>query len=219
MPGLSTLAMLAVLLFLGTWQLQRLVWKQGQLAAIAVAETAPPVPLGPTPAPYTRVRVEGVFPPATVVAYGSETRSIRGATVGGTRLIAVLMRDDGPPVLVDQGWIPDMLANPLPIMAAEQAVVEGYVRPAETPGTFTPAPDLERKRFYALDPVAIGRALGVTDLAPFIVVAMSPTGIGDPARAMPRPANNHLTYALTWYGLAVVLLVIFAIYVRKVRRP
>ena len=40
-----------------------------------------------------------------------------------------------------------------------------------------------------------------------------------PARTLPRPANNHLSYAITWYGLATGLLVIFALYARKVLRP
>ena len=83
------------------------------------------------------------------------------------------------------------------------------------------APDLRVHRFYALDPAAIGRTLGETDLAPFVLVAMGPPptgGFPDPARAMPRPVNNHLTYALTWYGLAGVLVVIFGLYLRKAAR-
>jgi surfeit locus 1 family protein len=40
-------------------------------------------------------------------------------------------------------------------------------------------------------------------------------GHPDPAKRLPRPPNNHLQYAVTWYGLAVGLLVIFAAYVRK----
>ena len=218
--GLSTLAMLAVLLFLGTWQVQRLAWKQAIIAALEAAERRPPVVLGAqTPAPFARVEVQGVFAPGKVAAYGSETRSIRGATVGGARLLAVLDREDGAAVLVDRGWIPDALANSLPTIAASPAVIEGYVRPAESGGMFTPAPNLAMRRFYALDPVVIGRALGVGELAPFVLVEMGPTGIPDPVRSLPRPVNNHLIYALTWYGLAVVLVVIFVIYLRKVLRP
>jgi surfeit locus 1 family protein len=47
----------------------------------------------------------------------------------------------------------------------------------------------------------------------------TPPATPDPARTLPRPPNNHLTYAITWYGLAIALLVVFALYARKVRTP
>jgi len=45
------------------------------------------------------------------------------------------------------------------------------------------------------------------------------TAIPEPAHALPRPVDNHLSYALTWFGLAATLLVIFILYARKVLRP
>jgi surfeit locus 1 family protein len=63
----------------------------------------------------------------------------------------------------------------------------------------------------------------VPNLAPYTLIAMSapgtPPATPDPARTLPRPPNNHLTYAITWYGLAIALLVVFALYARKVRTP
>ena len=52
-PGLMTLAMLFVLVGLGTWQVYRLHWKEAILARIASAEAAPPIPLQAVPEPYT----------------------------------------------------------------------------------------------------------------------------------------------------------------------
>jgi surfeit locus 1 family protein len=210
-PALSTLAMLAVLLFLGTWQVQRLLWKQALLAAIAAAERAPATPLGPDPAPLARVRAEGSFLPATAL-YSAEPRP---GTTDGARLLAVLTRPGAPPVLVDRGWVP----IPTPPLPPPPAAVEGYIRPPEPAGAFTPAPDLAAKRFYALDPAAIGPTLGIPNLAPYILVAMGDPGLPDPARTLPRPTNNHLAYAITWYGLAIALLAIFALHTRKVLRP
>ncbi len=216
-PGLSTLVMLAVLLFLGTWQVGRMVWKQDVLAAIAAAERRPAVPLAGDPPMLARVRAEGSFAPVSAL-YGAEVRSVGGVPTGGARLLGVLLREGAPPVLVDRGWVP----VPVPSTSAGAAVIDGYIRPPDQPGAFTPADDLAGRRFYTLAPATIGRALGFAEIAPFVLVAMGPApadSFPDPARSMPRPTNNHLTYALTWYGLAVVLLVIFAIYVRKVRRP
>jgi surfeit locus 1 family protein len=96
--------------------------------------------------------------------------------------------------------------------------IDGYVRPAEHPGLFSASDDPAARQFYTLDPQAIGTALGLQHVAPFTLVAMGPTpaaGYPDPARHLPRPPNNHLQYAITWYGLAVALLVIFGAYVRK----
>ena len=53
--------MLALLLGLGTWQVQRLHWKEAILARIAAAEAAPAIPLPPHPAPFTKVRVAGTL--------------------------------------------------------------------------------------------------------------------------------------------------------------
>lgn len=212
-PTISTLAMLAVLLFLGTWQMDRLAWKQDVLAAIAAAEQRPPVPLAATSPLLARVRAEGVFAPLGAL-YGAEVRDVAGVPTGGARLLGVLLRDGAPAVLVDRGWVP----VPTPNLVTGPATIDGYIRPPDAPGAFTPADDLPGRRFYTLAPAAIGRALGVAELAPYILVAMGPSpasGYPEPARTMPRPANNHLTYAFTWFGLAAVLLVIFALHVRS----
>jgi surfeit locus 1 family protein len=220
-PVLSTLAMLAVLLALGTWQVQRLFWKRAILQAVDAAESAPPTPLGAAPIPFARVIATGTFDPAITALYGTELRPAGGANIGGARALAILRRDGAAPLLVDRGWVPAGTgAPPPPPPPTGPATVTGYVRPAEPPGWFTPAPDPATSRFYALDPATIGPALGVPGLAPFTLVALGPAAPGqpEPARALPRPANNHLSYAITWYGLAVALLVVFAVYLRKVLR-
>jgi surfeit locus 1 family protein len=218
-PGLMTLVMLATLLTLGTWQVSRLLWKQDLLAAIAAAERAPPVPLaslppGIAPPPFARLRAEGSFDDLTAL-YGAE---VRGNT-GGARLLGILRREGAPPVLVDRGWVP----VPPPPVPAGPAAIEGFARPPDSVGPFSPADDLAGRRFYTLNPSAIGHSLGVRNLAPYTLVALAPPGappgVPEPARTLPRPPNNHLVYAITWYGLAVALLVVFALYARKVLRP
>ncbi len=210
LPGLMTLVMLATLLALGTWQVSRLLWKRDLLAAIAASEQRPALPLGPSPPAFARVRAEGRFEPLTAL-YGAEVRG----EAGGARLLGILRREGAPPLLVERGWVP----VPPPAIASGPAAVEGYIRPADAPGWFSPTDDLAGRRFFTLNPAAIGQALGVPDLAPYTLVAMGPPGMPDPARTLPRPPNNHLPYAITWYGLAIALLVIFALYARKVVRP
>lgn len=59
------------------------------------------------------------------------------------------------------------------------------------------------------------------DAAPFTLIAMGapqPGSLPDPARTLPRPPNNHLSYAFTWFGLAASLVAVFSVYARKVIR-
>jgi surfeit locus 1 family protein len=96
--------------------------------------------------------------------------------------------------------------------------VTGYVHPGDMPGLFSATDSPATREFYTLNPAAIGAALGLHNVAPFILVALGPTppdGYPDPAKHLPRPPNNHLSYAITWYGLAAALVVIFVVWTRK----
>jgi surfeit locus 1 family protein len=217
-PGLMTVAMLAVLLGLGTWQVERLHWKQALLARIARAEAAPAAPLPAAPEPYAKVQVTGRLRDDLAASYGADVRDISAGTVLGTQLIVPLERTDAETILVDRGWVPDKRPGALALPEGE-VTVEGYVRPGDTPGMFSATDSPPTRQFYTLDPVAIGAALGLHRVAPFVLVAVCPAPperFPDPARHLPRPLNNHLSYAITWYGLAVALVVIFALWARKV---
>jgi len=210
-PGLSTLAMLAVLIGLGTWQVQRLHWKQGLLADIDRAEAAPAIELGATPLAFTKVRATGRFRPNLTATYGAEGRDLLTGPTMGADVLAILDRDNAPSLLVDRGWAPTG-AQPTP---QGEVTVEGYIRLPDPGGLFTPAPDPQGHRFYALDPAPIGQTLGVTNLAPYTLMAMGDASTPDPVRRLPRPPNDHLGYAITWYSLAAILAVIFGLYARK----
>lgn len=218
-PGLSTLAMLAILVGLGTWQVQRLHWKHALLAQIATAEAQPPIPLGPAPSPFQKVRAMGVLRGDLAALYGAEVRDLpNGASALGAHLIVPLDRPGEMPLLVDRGWVREEGA-PLPPTPMGMTTVEGYIRPGEQAGLFSARDDPAGRKFYTLDPQAIGAALGLRVVAPYTLVALGPPGLPDPARALPRPPDNHLQYALTWYGFALILLVIFFLHARKVLRP
>ncbi|MBR0657324.1 SURF1 family protein [Plastoroseomonas arctica] len=212
-PVLVVLPAFLILLGLGTWQLQRLAWKTELLAAIAAAEAGPAAPLGPVAVPFTKVAAAGRFDHAREVILGVELRG----TVLGTRLLTPLVRMDAATVLVDRGWVP--LDASAPIVRPEgEVTVTGWVRPAEPGGLFAATDDLAGRRFYSFDPEKIGHALGLARVAPFGLVALGEAAaevLPDPSRTLPRPNNNHLGYVVTWYGLALALLVVFAIWARR----
>jgi surfeit locus 1 family protein len=224
-PGLSTLAMLIVLIGLGTWQVYRLHWKEGILARIAVAEAAPPVPLSAgsapyTPSPYTKISVTGRFRFDQAAVFGAEVRDTRTGPTMGAYQIVPLERIGAPTILVDRGWIPQSRETSLNEPAG-LVTVTGYVRPGEGQHWFSPTDDDAARQFFTLDPGVIGAVVGAPNPEPYTLVAMGPAvaeSYPTPAQHLPRPPNNHLSYVVTWYGLAVALLIIFGVWVRKALR-
>jgi surfeit locus 1 family protein len=219
-PGISTLVMLLVLLGLGTWQVYRLHWKEAILAQIATAEAMPAAPLSQNPAPYTKVSTSGRFRFDRAVEFGAEVRDTSAGPTMGSYQIVPLERD-GAPLLVNRGWIPQKRPAPLDEPAGV-VTVAGYVRPAERSSWFSATDDPATRQFFTLDPRVIGTAVNIPDPEPFVLVALRPPGSSPapgfypiPAEHLPRPPNNHLSYAITWYGLAASLVVIFGAWLRK----
>ncbi len=211
LPAGMTLLMLLTLLGLGTWQLRRLQWKEAILAQITAAEAAPAVPLPAVPGPFQKVSVTGHFLPGLAARYGVEVRDTPNGPVMGRQLIAPLATE-GRVILVDRGWVPETgIAAP----PAGPVTITGFARPPEHPRLLGAADNPARREFFTLNPAAIGASLGLSHVAPFTLVALGPAGEPPiPAQHLPQPMNNHLSYALTWYGLAVVLAVVFIVWAR-----
>ncbi len=217
-PALGTLFLFVVLIGLGAWQVERLGWKNRLVAAIDQANERDPVQLSSTPRPFEKVEVAGRWL-ASVARYGAEVRDTRSGPRMGSQLVGVLSRPGSPAVLVLLGWVVDGVSVKLP--TGEVRVV-GYVRPLEHQGWLSAGDNTTTARFFTLNPLVIGKALSV-DVEPFTVVSLLP-GTGSvvysglepiPADQLPRPLNNHLSYAATWFGLAATLLVVFGIWVRR----
>jgi len=217
-PAATTLCLLAVLVSLGIWQVERLAWKRGLLAAIDHAEAAPAIPLPADPTQFEKVSVTGRFLPDRAALYAAQVRDTAQGPVLGAQLLMPLQRTDAPTVIVDRGWVPEHAEIPTPPGIVQ---VEGYVRAAEHPGLFSATDNPASRHFYTLDPPAIARALQLGPVAPFTLVVLQ-SGAANaypaPAEHLPRPPNDHLSYAITWFGLAGVLLVVFGTYVRQGRK-
>lgn len=219
-PAMATGAMLVVLVGLGVWQVQRLAWKEGLLAQIARTSAAAPIPLPDSAVLFQRVQVSGRLEAGRLL-FGAEVRDMPAGPVLGEQLVVPLLRADGPPVLVDLGWVPDKAAVAIP---GGVVTVTGFVRPPERPGWLSATDDPKGRRFYTLDPPAMAAALGLPRVAPLTLVATAPPAGGTPmpgiapapVGAPPELPNNHLSYALTWFGLAGTLVVVFGVWARRV---
>ena len=189
----------AVLAALGAWQLQRLAWKEGILSEMEARLTGDPVALSDAVDPYTRfaaVQVEGR-------TTGEELHVLQSTGRGaGYRLISVLDTGDGR-ILLDEGLIPADAKDA--VRGARDLTVLGNLHAPDDWTGSTPEPDLDRNIWYGRD---LTRMAGALNTDPVYVVARR-IEAGE-AVATPLPldttgiANNHLGYAVQWFGLALV---------------
>jgi surfeit locus 1 family protein len=233
LPSLFTLAMLAVLIGLGTWQLQRKTWKEALIDTLDRRLTAEPAALPPaerwgalTPDndEFSRVHLSATLPrddEALVYSSGSALRS--DVSGPGYWVFAPARLPDGATVVVDRGFIPESKRDPQSHRAPDGPLAMiGIMRWPESRGSFTPNDDPAHNLWFVRDPPAMARAKGWGDVAPFYIEVESPSGPNGFPRAGKVTVNlpdNHLQYAITWFGLAAALAIGFAFWVRSNLRP
>ena len=213
----------ALLIGLGTWQLQRKAWKEGLIAALTVQLAAPPIALPAASTwphldenvlQYHRVTLTAQFDnakEALVYAIPSAFRPDVQEAGPGYWVFTPARLTDGSVVIVNRGFVPegrqDSKSRPQGEIAGPVTIV-GALRWPDTRHWFTPADDPAHNLWFSRDPAAIAAAKGLGPVAPFYVEQESPAppgGLPQPGRLVVSLPDNHLQYALTWYGLALVL--------------
>jgi surfeit locus 1 family protein len=220
----------AMLVGLGVWQLHRLQWKEALIAERDSRLAAAPVTLDQAlqdfdagrPVEFLKVDVAGTFQ--------SDAELFLLTTEGGTpgfEVVAPLMSRDGIVILTDRGFIPESLKDPAKRPESRpsgEVMVSGVLRRhAQSRGPFTPDNDPEANIWYWWDiPAMLAFAHIATDarVAPFVLHVLPGDGKG-----LPRPVavdasliNNHLQYALTWFALAFLLIVMSGLLIRQTLR-
>jgi surfeit locus 1 family protein len=220
---IAVVVALAILVGLGSWQLQRRVWKEALLARIEALKTAPPEPLDvvlrrlPDQVDVEYVRVQTACPDLetlpTIRLY-----SIKDGE-SGYRLIAACPVHAGPyeSILVDRGFIPREVVDVRTTPVALQRPITGILRKGDKGSFFTPE-NRPGKDWYRRDIAAMAAALKADKPAPIFLMLERPAPRGPGPQPAPVPTdipNRHLEYALTWYGLALALL---GVYIAKLVR-
>jgi len=223
------LAVLAAALFagfvaLGTWQVERRAWKLDLIARVEQRVHAAPAPapartdwpgINAADDEYRRIRLSGHF------LHDKETLVQASTRLGaGFWVLTPFRTGSGAVVLVNRGFVPpearERAARTAPEPAGETTVT-GLLRISEPRGGFLRRNDPAADHWYSRDVQAIAAARGLdpAGVAPYFVDAQAEPGIPQALTdtpAWPAPGltviafhNSHLVYAITWYGLALMV--------------
>lgn len=225
-PGMATAMAFALLSSLGFWQLRRLDEKETLIARIeSRLDESPQSPppraewarLAPADYDFRHVRVRGHYiggPDALLYAQAPQGF---GREPGYIVLSPFEISEVGV-VLVERGFVPDSKKAAYSPPPAGEVTLVGHLRAPQSRNLFTPADAPAQRLWYSRDPAAIAASLKIGGGAPFSLAVDSGAG-ADPGQPLPAPdspqiVNNHLSYAVTWFGLAGVLLIVFTLFAR-----
>jgi surfeit locus 1 family protein len=212
--------------WLGTWQVHRLAWKRALIASVDARTHAAPV-AAPGPGSwgrvadlaYLRVRLRGHF------LNDRETLTQAVSDYGpGAWVMTPLVTDQGFTVLVNRGFVPDdhrAASTRAQAQPQGEVAVTGLVRLSEPKGGFLQSNRPEADQWHSRDVAAIAARRGLKGVAPYFVDAdgtPNPGGWPRGGLTVISFPNNHLQYAITWYGLAAMMLLCGAILIRSERR-
>ena len=225
---------LAVLAFftlvsLGNWQVRRLHWKEALMASVEARLDQAALPLADV---AQLPESEREYLPVTVTGRFEHDRERHFFATyegrSGYYIYTPLRLDDGRAIFVNRGFVPFDEKEPV---TRQQGQVEGVVtitglarnRLSEKPSFAVPENDIEKNIFYWKDLDAMAQSAGLSGSAvvPFFIDADdAPNPGGLPVGGVTRISfpNDHLQYALTWYGLAATLVVIVGLMVWRGRK-
>jgi surfeit locus 1 family protein len=227
--GFAAAAGVLLLTGLGVWQLYRLEWKTALLDRIAASMAAVPLELAldadavsPRGAEeYRRVCAEGTFHNDRELYFF--VTNLQGDA--GFHIVTPLEREGGTAVLVDRGWVPPARKDPA---TRREGLVQGVVRVCgivvgpENGGLFAPDNDPAGNLWYVRAPKEMAAAASLATPNPlFINADETPNPGGLPIGGQTRVdiPNNHLGYAITWFGLALALVGVFSVFAWQRRHP
>jgi surfeit locus 1 family protein len=231
--ALAALAGIGVLVSLGVWQVQRLAWKQDLIERVELRVHAPPVAapgreqwpnVNRADSEYLRVAVNGHYQNDRETLVQAVTE--RG---GGFWVLTPFVTDAGFTVLINRGFVPppqkDPATRPQGQLEGETSVT-GLLRLTEQGGGYLRTNEPANDRWFSRDVAAIAAKRGLDDVAPYFIdaEALEPEIPGAPVGGLTVIAfsNDHLQYALTWFGLALMLIAGTGLVLRhewRLRRP
>ncbi len=238
--GFGSFILLMVILFvgLGVWQLQRRVEKHALIATLTERLAAAPVPLPPptqwsalNPAhdEFRRVSFTATYQARLDAMVYTAGSAIRPDVSGpGTWAFIPARLPDGETVAVNAGFVPNTMQDRdlqdralTQLITHEPVMLTGYIRFPEAAGMLTPAANHDKRLWFTRDHLAMAQALGWNKVAPFYIDLEAPVPASGVPKAGPLEVHlkdDHMQYAITWFGMAGAVVIAFAVWWRAQRR-
>lgn len=210
----TMILLVAAFVALGVWQIQRRAWKHRLIAAVESRVHGPPV-AAPGPAAWVRITADGdaYRRIAATGRFRHDRETLVRATTdlgSGYWVMTPLATAQGFTLIVNRGFVPPEKRDAATRAAGQvpgAVTVTGLLRVSEPGGGFLRANDPAGNRWYGRDIAAIAAARGLADTAPYFVdadAAPNPGGWPRGGLTVIRFPDNHLPYALTWFGMALL---------------
>ena len=240
--GIFSLALVALCVGLGVWQLQRRAEKHALIAMLNERLAAEPATL-PARAQWNaltserdefrRVRFAATWQPRPDAMVYSAGSAVRDDVSGpGTWAFLPAQLADGNTIVVNAGFVQNTMQDrgqqdraARRLITGDPVQFTGYIRFPESAGALTPPASMARRLWFTRDHLAMARALGWGEdgkaVAPFYVDLETPapeSGIPKPGPLAVRLKDDHLQYAVTWFTLAFAVVIAFGVWWRGQRR-
>ena len=197
------------LLSLGFWQIYRLNWKLELIEQIENSLKNDPVELSNIEKKnYLRIKTSGDIDfDKQIYLY-----NLNDAGKPGFEVINPIKIGDEN-YLVNRGWIPFEKKDLPEINFVDQNQIVGTLMLQTKPSTFKPENDIEKNYWFTLNREDISKFTG-RNFSEYVIYLNGDYKIPKPRVITAKISNNHKKYAITWFSMAISILLIY-LYFRK----
>ena len=217
-----TIQSFIILIVLGTWQVQRLGWKSDLISEYNNNFEKQPVTIDEVLKDslnykFRKVLVKGEFDNDKEIQLIGKTYEGNA----GYHIITPFFLENNKIIYINRGWVPKKYikkeSRGFSLISGETEII-GLIRMPQKKGYFVPENEPDNGFWFTIKPTEIKKHLKIdkeTFIIKFYVDALRqekkinlPIGIKEKINIR----NQHLSYAITWYSLAIVLMIIYISY-------
>ena len=209
--NLFVIFFITLLCSLGTWQLYRLQWKLDLISKIEIGLKSTPVNYSKSiDVNYQRVKLQGKF------LYDKQIflYSLNDKGKPGYDVVTPMLTTANEYVLINRGWIEKKFKNDLRINNFKENQIKGIIKKISKPNIFKPKNDIKNNIWFSVNLNDLEQYTGLVFSNHTVILEGNIVNSPLPKKIKANLSNNHLKYALTWYSLALSILLYF-LYFRK----